>query len=135
MQRKVWATFQRLQVLSVFWFWLTVTEWWSRWIIPSIQTAAIVLFLFVFFIKEQTYVGEWNVDHFKGMMKAQCWIVLKEAPHVWMRTWQQGWRGERKQLQTTIHLLLALSDTFYSHSVFCGQLFLSVCLLLLFEHF
>lgn len=57
-----------------FWFRLTVTECRSRWIIPSIQTAAIVI------LKEQTYVGERNVDHFKGMMKAQCWIVQKEAP-------------------------------------------------------
>lgn len=57
-----------------FWFRLTVTECRSRWIIPSIQTAAIVI------LKEQTYVGERNVDHFKGMMKAQCWIVQKEPP-------------------------------------------------------
>lgn len=57
-----------------FWFRLTVTECRSRWIIPSIQTAAIVI------LKEQTYVGERNVDYFKGMMKAQCWIVQKEAP-------------------------------------------------------
>lgn len=52
----------------------TVTECWSRWIIPFIQTSAIVI------LKEQTYVGERNVDHFKGMMKAWYWIVLKEAP-------------------------------------------------------
>lgn len=31
-------------------------------------------------LKEQTYAGELNVDHFKGTMKAQCWIVQKEAP-------------------------------------------------------
>lgn len=53
---------------------VTVTECRSRWIIPSIQTAAIVI------LKEQTYVGERDVYHFKGMMKAQCWIVQKEAP-------------------------------------------------------
>lgn len=62
------------KTLSCFWFRLTVTECRSRWIIASIQTAAIVI------LKEQTYVGERNVDHFKGMMKAQCWIVQKEAP-------------------------------------------------------
>ncbi|KAF3708062.1 Serologically defined colon cancer antigen 8 -like protein [Channa argus] len=49
-------------------------ECWSRWIIPSIQTAAIVI------LKEQTYVGELNVNHFKATMKAQFWIVQKEAP-------------------------------------------------------
>ena len=41
---------------------------------PQLQTAAIVI------LKEQTYVGETNVDDFKGMMKAQYWIVQKEAP-------------------------------------------------------
>lgn len=77
-----------------FWFLSTVTECRSRWIIPSIQTAAIVI------LKEQTYVGESNVDHFKGMMKARCWIVEKEAPVNGWKRGIKGGRGERKRFQT-----------------------------------
>lgn len=77
-----------------FWFLSTVTECRSRWIIPSIQTTAIVI------LKEQTYVAEWNVDHFKGMMKAQCWIVQKEAPLNGEKCGIKGGKGERKRFQT-----------------------------------
>lgn len=76
-----------------FWFLPTGTECRSRWIIPSIQATAIVI------LKEQTYVGEWNVDHFKGMMKAQCWIVQKEAPMNGWKRGRKGGKGERKYFQ------------------------------------
>lgn len=102
-----------------FWFLSTVTECRSRWIIPSIQTAAIVI------LKEQTYVGEWNVDHFKGMMKAQCWIVEKEAP---MNGWKRGikgGRGERKRFQTnptsSSVLFDLISNFIFSLCLLCQQ--------------
>lgn len=94
MQKKQKNLFTSLSYFSktvspwCFWFRLTVTECRSRWIIPSIQTAAIVI------LKEQTYVGERNVDHFKGMMKAQCWIVQKEAP---MNGWGRGRKGGKEK--------------------------------------
>lgn len=46
MQRKEKSEllFKVLSVFFFFWFWLTVTECQSRWIIPSVQTTAIVCF-------------------------------------------------------------------------------------------
>lgn len=113
-----------------FWFRLTVTECRSRWIIPSIQTAAIVI------LKEQTYVGERSVDHFKGMMKAQCWIVQKEAP---MSGWGRGRKGgKEKRKELSNNNPLSFSVSFYpSHTLFfhSALLFFSVHLSWLFEHF
>ena len=119
-----------------FWFWSTVTECWSRWIIPSIQTAAIVFFFFSFFFYKRANIC-WRVERgpFQRNDESPVLDCSERGPHVWMRTWEEGWRGERKHFQTTIHILLPFSDTLYSHSVFCGRLFLSVCLLLLFERF
>lgn len=108
------------------WFLSTVTECRSRWIIPSIQTAAIVI------LKEQTYVGEWNVDHFKGMMKAQCWIVEKEAP---MNGWKRGiksGRGERKRFQTNPTSSSVLFRPYFKLYIFAlsvvSTVLISVCI-------
>lgn len=113
-----------------FWFRLTVTECWSRWIIPPIQTAAIVI------LKEQTYVGERDVDHFKGMMKAQCWIVQKEAP---MSGWGRGRKGgkeKEKRFQTTFPLspsrFTPLAHFIFPLSILCTSVFplyISACCL------
>ena len=88
-----------------FWFQFTVTECRSRWIIRSIQTAAIVI------LKEQTYVGVRNVDHFKGMMKAQCWIVQKEAP---MNGWEYGRKGRKKKESTFKQQIPSLSPCHFT---------------------
>lgn len=104
-------------------FWLTVTECQSRWIIPSVQTEAIV------FIKEQTYVGEWNVERFKGTMKARRWIVQKEAP---MCRRGHGRKGGKEKERAFRHQ----STSRYPSLTLCFLgLFLSACLLPLFEHF
>lgn len=123
--------FKDCESLVFFGFWSTVTECRSRWIIPSIQPAAIVI------LKEQTYVGELNVDHFKGTMKAPCWIVQKEAP---MSGWGGGRKGGKekestfKQLSALfLHLVLPFSRTLYLNSLFSAWLlfflYIYLCLL------
>lgn len=60
----------------------------------------------------------------------------ERGPHERMRTWQEGWKGERKALSNNksplfLHLVLPFSHTLYSlHFCFC-----SVHLRLLFEQF
>lgn len=61
----------------------------------------------------------------------------ERGPHEWMRTWQKGWKGERKRFQTANPISFSMSfypsHTLYFHSLyFC---FYSVHLRLLCQQF
>lgn len=59
---------------------------------------------------------------FKGMMKAQCWIVQKEAP-VSGRGWERGMMGKGKKEKSCFETTLTFSSTcfflFFASVSFC----------------
>lgn len=85
---QVGATFQSPGCLRCH---LTATECRSRWITASIQNRAAIVIL-----KEQTYVGWANVDHFKGMMKSPVLDCSERGPRERKRRWQ-GERNKKKK--------------------------------------
>lgn len=72
---------------------MTATECRSRWITASIQNRAAIVIL-----KEQTYVGWANVDHFKGMMKSPVLDCSERGPRERKRRWQ-GERNRKKKMR------------------------------------
>lgn len=129
---QVWATFQSAGCLRCH---LTATECRSRWIPASIQNRAAIVIL-----KEQTYVGWANVDHFKGMIKSPVLDCSERGPRERKRRWQ-GWRNKKKkqrkerksafkrQEKTTDRRTIFLSSLTSSFRSLCSHfsLYVSAC--------
>lgn len=64
---------------------------------------------------------------FKGMMKAQCWIVQKEAP-VSGRGWERGMMGKGKKEKSCFETTLTFSSTCFFF-ILCICFFLYLLLL------
>lgn len=85
------------------WFGLTVTECRSRWTVPSIQAAAIVIF------KRADICWRAERGSFQRDDESPVLDCSERGPRERMRTWQEGWKGERKRFQTTIPLSFSIS--------------------------
>ena len=97
-----------------FWLRLTVTECRSRWIIPSIQTAAIVIF------KRADICWRARRGSFQRNDESLVLDCSERGPHEWLRMWQEGWKGERERPCSTVlsHLIspFCVISLFFSSS-------------------
>lgn len=61
----------------------------------------------------------WRVERgaFQRNDESPALDCSERSPHVPTRTWQEGWKGERKSFQTSIHLPLPFPHALFSGSV------------------
>lgn len=103
-----------------FWFRLTVTECRSRWIIPSIQTAAIVIF------KRADICWRAERGSFQRNDESPVLDCSERGPHERMRTWQEGVERRKKGLSNNTPPSLSPSRFTPSHTLYISILCTSV---------
>lgn len=118
-RKKVWVTFQRLQVLGVFWFLVDCNRM-PEQVDHSLNPTGSHCYF-----KRADICWRAERGPFQRNDESPVLDCSERGPHERMRRWQEGWKGERKRFQTTIRSFSPPCFTLltlYLNSLFCAWL-------------